>query len=91
MNFTQYMLDFYGPNGVYPEGFTSTQISLATQLYKIRLPEGTEFYGDSIDRERVRDIILAAREETVPEYSKIFKYISTMWQTRIERNHPIVL
>ena len=73
MNFTQYMLDFYGPNGVYPEGFTSTQISLATQLYKIRLPEGTEFYGDSIDRERVRDIILvlAAREETVPEYIKI--------------------
>ena len=71
MNFTQYMLDFYGPNGIYPEGFTSTQISLATQLYKIRLPEGTEFYGDSIDRERVRDIILAAREETVPEFAKI--------------------
>jgi hypothetical protein len=71
MNFTQYMLDFYGPNGVYPEGFTSTQISLATQLYKCRLPEGTEFYGDSIDRERVRDIILAAREETVPEFAKI--------------------
>jgi hypothetical protein len=71
MNFTQYMLDFYGPNGLYPEGFTSTQISLATQLYKCRLPEGEEFWGDSIDRERVRDIILAARESVVPEYSKI--------------------
>jgi hypothetical protein len=71
MNFTQYMLDFYGPNGIYPEGFTGAQISLATQLYKCRLPEGQEFLGDSIDRERVRDIILAAREETVPEYSKI--------------------
>ena len=70
MNFTQYMLDFYGPNGLYPEGFNATQISLATQHYKCRLPEGTEFYGDSIDRERVRDIILAAREETVPEYTK---------------------
>ena len=70
MNFTQYMLDFYGPNGIYPEGFTVRQINLATQLYKTRLPEGTEFYGDSIDRERVRDIILAAREEVVPEYSK---------------------
>ena len=70
MNFTQYMLDFYGPNGLYPEGFNATQFSLATQLYKCRLPEGTEFYGDSIDRERVRDIILAAREETVPEYTK---------------------
>ena len=71
MNFTQYMLDFYGPNGVYPEGFTSTQIGLATQLYKYRLPEGEKFLGDSIDRERVRDIILAAREETVPEFAKI--------------------
>ena len=71
MNFTQYMLDFYGPNGLYPEGFNATQISLATQLYKCRLPEGTEFYGDSIDRERVRDIILAARDEVVPEYAKI--------------------
>lgn len=71
MNFTQYMLDFYGPNGLYPEGFTSTQIGLATQLYKCRLPEGQEFLGDSIDRERVRDIILAARESVVPEYAKI--------------------
>jgi hypothetical protein len=70
MSFTKYMLDFYGPEGLYPEGFTATQISLATQLYKCRLPEGTEFYGDSIDRERVRDIILAARGEVVPEYSK---------------------
>ena len=71
MNFTQYMLDFYGPNGIYPLGFTSTQISLATQLYKCRLPEGQEFLGDSIDRERVRDIILSAREVVVPEYAKI--------------------
>jgi hypothetical protein len=71
MNFTQYMLDFYGPNGIYPLGFNATQISLATQLYKTRLPEGEEFYGDTVDRERVRDIILAARESVVPEYAKI--------------------
>jgi hypothetical protein len=72
MSFTQYMLEFYGPNGIYPEyGFTATQISLATQLYKCRLPEGEEFCGDSIDRERVRDIILSARESVVPEYAKI--------------------
>ena len=70
MSFTQYMLDFYGPNGVYPLGFNATQISLATQLYKCRLPEGQEFLGDSIDRENVRDIILEARETTVPEYSR---------------------
>ncbi len=70
-SFTQYMLDFYGPDGVYPLGFTSTQIGFATQLYKCRLADGEEFCGDSVDRERVRDIILAAREETVPEYAKI--------------------
>jgi hypothetical protein len=60
-NFTQYMLDFYGPSGVYDYGFTSEQINLATQLYKTRLAEnypGQVFEGDSVDRERVRDIIV---------------------------------
>lgn len=66
LNFTRYMLDFYGPNGVYDYGFTATQINLATQLYKCRLPElfpGDEFQGDSVDRERVRDLILSMREK----------------------------
>ena len=60
-NFTQYMLDFYGPNGVYDYGFTAEQINLATQLYKCRMEDEfgqTEFEGDSVDRERIRDIIL---------------------------------
>ena len=60
-NFTQYMLDFYGPKGIYDYGFTAEQINLATQLYKTRLSEnypGQEFEGVSVDRERVRDIIL---------------------------------
>jgi hypothetical protein len=67
MNFTSYMLDFYGDNGIYPMGFTSTQVNLATQLYKCRLPEGQEFCGDTIDREAVRDIILESYEDVVPE------------------------
>jgi hypothetical protein len=61
LNFTQYLLDFYGPDGIYDHGFTPEQINLATQLYKTRLSEnypGQEFLGDSVDRERVRDIIL---------------------------------
>ena len=63
MNFTKYMLDFYGsgPDAIYQYGFTAEQISLATQLYKTRLSEnypGQEFEGDSVDRERIRDIIL---------------------------------
>ena len=32
MDFTRYMLEFYGPNGIYDYGFTPTQINLATQL-----------------------------------------------------------
>lgn len=60
MNFTQYMLDFYGPKGIYPYGFTAEQINLGTQLYKCRLDAGQEFHGDTVDRERVRDIILEA-------------------------------
>ena len=62
-NFTQYMLSFYGfgPDAIYNYGFTAEQINLATQLYKTRLEvnyPGQEFEGDSVDRERVRDIIL---------------------------------
>jgi len=72
MSFTQYMMDFYGPNGVYPLGFNETQIGLATQIYKCRLPNGAlDFVGDSLDRERVRDIILEARESVLPEFAKI--------------------
>ena len=61
MDFTRYMLEFYGPNGIYDYGFTATQINLATQLYKCRLyATGGEFCGDTVDRENVRDIILEA-------------------------------
>ena len=63
MNFTRYCLDFYGPDGIYPFGFTARQVNLGTQLYKTRLEKaypGQRFEGDSVDRERVRDIILAA-------------------------------
>jgi hypothetical protein len=59
-NFTRYMLEFYGPNGIYDYGFTADQINLATQLYKTRMTADQEFYGDSVDRENVRDIILDA-------------------------------
>lgn len=64
-DFTQYMLDFYGADSkVYPEyAFTVAEIVLATGLYQMRLASRNEkFEGDTIDRERVRDIILEARE-----------------------------
>ena len=61
MSFTQYMMDFYGPQSeLYPQfAFNETQIAIATGIYKMRLDvRGVEFVGDSVDRERVRDIIL---------------------------------
>jgi hypothetical protein len=73
MFFTQYMMDFYGPQSeLYPEfNFNETQIAIATGIYKMRLAaRGEEFVGDSVDREIVRDIILEAREKVLPEFAK---------------------
>ena len=73
MSFTQYMMDFYGPESeLYPQlGFNETQIAIATGIYKMRLDvRGVEFVGDSVDREAVRDIILEARENILPEFAK---------------------
>ena len=72
MSFTRYMMDFYGPEGICPMGFNETQIGLATQIYKCRLPNGAlDFIGDSTDREAVRDIILDARKNVLPEFAKV--------------------
>lgn len=73
MTFTQYMMDFYGPESeIYPElNFNELQIGIATAIYKMRLASrDVEFCGDSVDREAVRDIILEARTTTVPEFVK---------------------
>ena len=73
MSFTQYMMDFYGPESeLYPQlGFNETQIAIATGIYKMRLDvRSVEFVGDSVDREAVRDIILEARENILPEFAK---------------------
>jgi hypothetical protein len=74
MSFTQYMMDFYGPQSeLYPEmNFNEIQINIATGIYKMRLAaRGVDFEGDSVDREAVRDIILEAREKVLPEFAKI--------------------
>ena len=73
MSFTQYMMDFYGPQSeLYPElNFNEIQVNIATGIYKMRLDvRGVEFVGDSVDREAVRDIILEARENILPEFAK---------------------
>ncbi len=73
-SFTEYMMAFYGPDSeIYPElGFNELQINIATAIYKMRLDvKGEEFVGDTVDRENVRDIVLEARRNVLPEFAKV--------------------
>ena len=54
--FVSYVYDFYGKNGIYDMGATVSQIQTATIDY-IGSDDSLPFYGDSLDRERVRDIL----------------------------------
>ncbi len=56
--FHSYMVDFYGTGGLYDYGFTNDEITAGTIAY---IKSGKEFIGDSVDREAIRDIILAKR------------------------------
>lgn len=55
--FIDYVHSFYGPDGVYPLGVTKDMITESTLSYVNQLEPG-EFCGDSIDREKVRDIMI---------------------------------
>ena len=64
-DFINYCLDFYGKGGLYDQGRTKEQIAYATTVYL----DACSYYeqcdyegmtwggGDSLDRERVRDIM----------------------------------
>jgi len=65
--FADYVWSFYSPNSdLYPiKGLTVTDVFHAIEIYFERIEKGDlEYvhyswgYGDSLDRERVRDIIL---------------------------------
>lgn len=58
-SFIDYVLDFYGPDGIYKLGFTREQVVQACGV-RISDPRFSTFRfdGDSIDREIVRDIVL---------------------------------
>lgn len=56
-DFIQYVLGFYGIEGIYSLRATPEQVILATA--KLLSQEGYDFAGDSIDRERVRDILIS--------------------------------
>ena len=62
--FIGYMIEFYGchPQAIYHYGFTQAQIEETVAEYKAIVEEsypGQKFEGDSVDRERIRDMLLA--------------------------------
>ena len=56
-DFYQYVLSFYGAQGVYPMNAAFSHVRTAT-LAVIRKHGEDSFCGDSIDRERVRDVLI---------------------------------
>lgn len=61
--FIDYCMSFYAKDGIYELNFTEMEVLLATELYMIQLLNaGQEFCSDTLDRERVRDIVLKSRE-----------------------------
>lgn len=61
--FIDYVLSFYSAeeDSVYPEmAFTRAEVEAALPVLLARWPG--KFYADSLDRERIRDIVLETRE-----------------------------
>ena len=58
--FYDYVLSFYGKNGIYAMNATLTQVKNATSIHKkiVKL-QGHKFLGDSYDRECVRDLLIS--------------------------------
>ncbi len=53
--FVKYVRTFYGPHGVYPMGATAIQIR---RSIKVLMERYGDVQFDSLDRERVRDILI---------------------------------
>jgi hypothetical protein len=62
-------MGFYGPKGLYPMGMTEDEVQKAVRLMDLF---GTfDLEGDSIDRERVRDIVRVMRGEKLTTHWEI--------------------
>ena len=59
--FVQYVLDFYGKGGIYDFGATRDDVMLALGMRMNAATSDFPFDGDSIDREIIRDYMLANR------------------------------
>lgn len=67
-SFVDYVMGFYGSDGVYPMGADPTIVRKATDDYmKIVEIKGEEFCGDSFDREQVRDLLISKYNLRFPQ------------------------
>jgi hypothetical protein len=58
--FYDYVLSFYGSDGIYPMGATVSMIKETTKTHiQILKLKGEKFCGDSIDRECIRDLMIS--------------------------------
>jgi hypothetical protein len=57
--FIEYCMSFYGLGGVYPLGMSEDEVTKAIRLLDLIGQEDLDL--DSIDRERVRDVVLVMR------------------------------
>ena len=57
-DFVDYVFDFYGPQGIYPmPQLTRDSVVRTVQVY-LSIVGSDNFEADSVDRERVRDMLL---------------------------------
>lgn len=56
--FVDYVYDFYGPGGIYPMSDLTRDNTLKTVQVYLSIIGSDDFCGDSVDRERVRDMLL---------------------------------
>ena len=61
--FIDYCVSFYGPGGIYPLGMSSEEVSTAVRLLDLIGQQELEL--DSIDREKVRDVVMVMRGSKV--------------------------
>ena len=66
-DFENYVLQFYGKDGIYDYGFLRQDVRKALKIRMEKFPE-IDFGGDSFDRELIRDIVLKSRGVEDLEY-----------------------
>lgn len=57
-DFVDYVYAFYGPDGIYPMTDLTLEAVRDTVVIYLGIVGPDDFHADSVDRERVRDILL---------------------------------